>query len=135
MRERSSTRVLWMALVLGGLGFAVLPAAAKKPAKPIVADQAMERLFDGAQPAIRECALSQAIYKGATAVELQAMMMISRDGSVFSAQVTAKLSPSERAPSPTPLQECVGAALRKMKFPASNDTFRKLLRTWKFATG
>ena len=74
---------MWMALVLGGLGFAVLPAAAKKPAKPIVADQAMERLFDGAQPAIRECALSHAIYKGATAVELQAMMMISRSPNLY----------------------------------------------------
>ena len=135
MRAYLNTRAVWMALAIGGLSLAALPATAKKPAKPIVADPAMERLFDGAQPAIRECALSHAIYKGATAVELQAMMMISRDGSVFSAQVTAKLSPSERAPSPTPLQECVGAALRKMKFPASNDTFRKLLRTWKFATG
>lgn len=105
-----------------------------KPAKPIKGDAAIELLFDGVQPAIRECALSHAIYKGVTVVELEATLMVARDGSVFGAQVTAQLTPKERVPSPTALQTCVTDALRKMKFAAASDTFRKLLRKWKFAT-
>lgn len=135
MRGLSPTLSLVSLAVVGwlGLGAAVSPSAAK-PAKPAKADAVMEILFDGVQPAIRECALSHAIYKGATVVELQAMMMVARDGSVFSAQVTAKLTPANRALSPAPLQDCVAGSLRKMKFAASSETFRKLLRNWKFAT-
>jgi len=48
--------------------------------------------------------------------------------------VTAKLAPKTPAQAPESLQSCVGDALRKMKFPASGDTFRKLLRNWKFAS-
>lgn len=138
MRTASpSSRFAWLAMVAClGLAAAVSPSAAKpgKPAKLAKPDALMEVLFDNVQPAIRECALSHAIYKGATVVELQAMMMIARDGSVFSAQVTAKLAPEKGAPTPNALQECVTTALRKMKFAAGNETFRKLLRNWKFAT-
>lgn len=122
-------------VALGWLGLAAVAAPTwAKSAKPARADQAMELLFETVQPAIRECALSHAIYKGVTVVELQAMMMVARDGSVFSAQVTAKLTPTSPAASASKLQDCVAAALRKMKFAASSETFRKLLRTWKFAT-
>lgn len=135
MRTTSpSTRLLRLVLVFWlGLTAGVTPSGAK-PAKTTKPDARMEVLFDGVQPAIRECALSHAIYKGATVVELQAMMMVARDGSVFSAQVTAKLAPEKAVPSPAALQDCVTAALRKMKFAASSETFRKLLRNWKFAT-
>ncbi len=105
-----------------------------KKAKPSGGNATIEALFDGVQPAIRECALTHGIYKGATAVELQATIMVARDGRVFSAQVIANLTPKADGKKADPLQTCVGDTLRKMKFPESGDTFRKLLRNWKFAT-
>jgi hypothetical protein len=108
--------------------------AAAKQGKVKSGSAAIEQLFDGVQPAIRECALTHGIYKGATVVELQATVMVARDGRVFTAQVTANLTPKGAVQKPDSLQSCVGDALRKMKFPESSDTFRKLLRNWKFAT-
>lgn len=108
--------------------------ARAKKTKASPSSAAIETLFDGVQPAIRECALTHAIYKGATVVELHATIMVSRDGRVFSAQVTSDLTPAAEAKKSEPLQTCVANSLRQMKFPASSDTFRKLLRNWKFAT-
>lgn len=123
----------WLLLACLGLAGSARPVDAKK-VKGSPSNAAIEQLFDGVQPAIRECALTHGIYKGATVVELEATVMVARDGRVFSAQVTAKLAPKTPAQAPESLQSCVGDALRKMKFPASGDTFRKLLRNWKFAS-
>ncbi len=134
--RRASRRTARALLVLSCLGLCVAAADAQgKRSKPVAGTTAIEALFEGVQPAIRECALTHAIYKGATAVDLQATLMVARDGRVFSAQVTAKLTPTADAKRLETLQSCIGDTLRKMHFPQSNETFRKLLRTWKFATG
>lgn len=110
----------------------VQPAAAKpKKAKPpIKAPPNFEPLFEAQQPAIRDCALENGINKGATSVDLKAKILISRDGRVFGAEVTAKLEGQGDRPA---VEACVSKVLQGMMFPPAGGTFRQLLRNWRFA--
>ena len=118
--------------ILGGvqllLGAAPIAARPSHHDKGSNYNAAVETLFDTQQPAIRECALQNGIYKGAKSIDLNAKILVNGAGRVFSAQVTAKTDGGDRKG----IETCVAKVLQGMKFPTTSS-FREIFRNWRFA--
>ncbi len=117
---------LLIGLWLGLCG--AFPGYAKPVRKPVV--NPIDARFDASLPDVRNCALQNGINLGATAVDLQAKVLIGADGRVIGAEVTATTDGGNKKG----IETCVSAVLQKMTFPTATSSLRQLLRTWRFAT-
>jgi hypothetical protein len=115
--------LLGLAFELAGVGLCEAKSVRKPKVNPI------EAQFDAKLPDVRDCALFNGINLGASAVDLQAKVLIGSDGRVIGAEVTATTDGGNKQG----IETCVSAVLQKMTFPTATTSLRQLLRNWRFA--
>lgn len=129
--RRWQGRSVRAAVAVGAAFLLTLHALSPGPAQgKSKAEQTIDQLFDVQQPAVRDCALTHAIYKGATSVALEAKILVNREGRVFGVVVKATVNGGDKVS----LQTCLSDVIRKVRFPRSGESMRQIIRTWQFAT-
>jgi hypothetical protein len=129
--------LLWLATV--GALFVISPtehgrpelaiASAKskpKKAKSSPAAAQMAKLLEAQGQGVMQCAVKQALDKGASKVEVDAKVTVNNRGQVIDVNVAAKVEKGD----PKPVRECVDALIRALKFPASDAPLTTVQREW-----
>lgn len=97
-----------------------------KKAKSSPAAALMAKLLEAQGQGVMQCAVKQALDKGASKVEVDAKVTVNNRGQVIDVNVAAKVEKGD----PKPVRECVDALIRALKFPASDAPLTTVQREW-----
>lgn len=108
----------------------MLPSASakgktKKP-KTNAAAAEMARLLEAQGQGVMQCAVKQALDKGANKVDVEAKVTINNRGQVIDVKTKVVVDKGENKG----VRDCVDALIRSIKFPASEAALTTLLRDW-----
>lgn len=131
------TRLLWLGIGCALLllapsesrqaGPTVATASAKaKKAKKSAASAQMAKLLEAQGQGVMQCAVKQALDKGANSVNIDARVTVNNRGQVINVVVTAKVDKGD----PKPVRDCIDTLIRAIKFPASEAPLTEIQRDW-----
>ena len=103
-------------------------ALAKKAKKPKTSAASVQtaKLLEEQGQGVMQCAVKQALDKGANKVDIVAKVTVNNRGQVVGVNVTAKADNKEHKG----VHDCVDALIRSIRFPASESPLTEVQRDW-----
>lgn len=125
------------AVVLLGLGLGMAQAGAagkpkKKKGTALPPQVALSNTLNEKRDAIQDCAVKEALERGAQSAHITTKVTINSRGQVVDSRVEVKLQGGEaHAPG---VRTCVEQVLKQIKFPRSDAPLIQIERTWNVST-
>ncbi len=109
-----------------GLDIGSALAKKSKKAKTSVASVQTAKLLEEQGQGVMQCAVKQALDKGANRVDVVAKVTVNNRGQVVAVNVTAKADMKDHQG----VRACVDALIRSIRFPASEAPLTEVQREW-----
>jgi hypothetical protein len=108
------------------LGGSLAQAKKAKKAKTSAASVQTAKLLEDQGQGVMQCAVKQALDKGANKVDIVAKVTVNNRGQVVAVNVTAKADSKDHKG----VRDCVDLLIRGIRFPASEAPLTEVQRDW-----